>query len=166
MNERMMTRRTGKAISATLLAVVPSASDASVSYEIKQSNRDGVVYCSCPSWKYDMDGKRLVGYARPSKDRSCKHTRAYAAGLLTPPTVGRVETMAPKPPRIVLPRIVLLLSRWRWLVYGRRRPTWSRRARSPKPSSRSSRKEGCRTLERGASFVRWTPSWQQEGEHE
>lgn len=75
-------------VPATLLAVVPSASNPNLSYEVKQSNVDGVIYCSCPSWKYDMDGKRLVGYARPSKDRSCKHTRAYQAGLLTPPAAA------------------------------------------------------------------------------
>lgn len=83
---------------AILLAVVPSSSNPSVSYEVKRSQVDGVTYCSCPSWKFDMDGKKLVGYARPSSQRSCKHTRAVLNGLLTPPVAAQAAPVAPKAP--------------------------------------------------------------------
>lgn len=91
---------------ALLLAVVPSASDPNKSYEIKQSQNDGVIYCSCPSWIFDQEGKKLVGYARPSKERSCKHIRAYTAGHLTPPTVKVVKAPAQAPVSPAAPKEV------------------------------------------------------------
>jgi len=62
------------ALPAILLGTVPSTSTDEV-YEIKRSQRDGVVYCSCKSWKYDMEGKKALGYARHPAQRSCKHIR-------------------------------------------------------------------------------------------
>lgn len=83
---------------AKLLATIPSSSNPGLSYEVKQSQVDGVIYCSCPSWKFDMD--RPGGRSTPARhpaNRSCKHIRAYQSGILRTPTAQAQPKVAETP---------------------------------------------------------------------
>lgn len=55
-----------------LLALAPSKTDPSKSYEIRKG-ADGVTYCTCPSWKHKRQS---------SGDRTCKHLASFHAGQL------------------------------------------------------------------------------------
>lgn len=57
---------------ATILATIPSSSNAEVVYTIKRGH-DGNVYCSCPAWKFQKGVS--------PKDRTCKHLRSLAANM-------------------------------------------------------------------------------------
>jgi hypothetical protein len=61
-------------MSSKLLATVPSQSNPSKSYEIKEG-ADHTIYCSCPAWKFQR--------VTPGKNqRTCKHLKAFFAGQL------------------------------------------------------------------------------------
>jgi hypothetical protein len=59
---------------ANVLAIAPSKTNPSKSYEIRRG-ADGVVYCTCPAWRF----QRL----KSGETRTCKHIAAFAAGALT-----------------------------------------------------------------------------------
>ena len=54
-----------------ILKEYPSKSNPSKSYQIIQSN-DGVVYCSCPAWKFA---------GGDTSKRWCKHLEMYTNGV-------------------------------------------------------------------------------------
>jgi len=60
----------------TVLAVAPSKTDPSKSYEIRRG-KDGTIYCTCPAWRY----QRL----KKGEKRTCKHLAAFFAQQLTSP---------------------------------------------------------------------------------
>ena len=53
----------------TIITTVRSESNPSKTYEIRKSNRDGTVYCTCPAWKFQK-----VSAGQP---RMCKHLRGF-----------------------------------------------------------------------------------------
>jgi hypothetical protein len=55
----------------TLLAQVPSESNPNRKYDVRVG-ADGVVYCTCPSWRFNR---------APKADRVCKHMTKLAARL-------------------------------------------------------------------------------------
>lgn len=55
-----------------LLALAPSKTDPSKSYEIRKG-ADGHIYCTCPSWKFKRQS---------AGDRTCKHLASFHAGQL------------------------------------------------------------------------------------
>jgi hypothetical protein len=58
----------------TVLAVAPSKTNPSKSYEIRRG-KDGVIYCTCPAWRY----QRL----KKGETRTCKHLAAFFARELS-----------------------------------------------------------------------------------
>jgi len=64
----------------------PSLSDPSRSYAV-QTGKDGVIYCSCPAWKFQRLSPR---------ERTCKHTLMAKALFLDALKVERVEKKAKK----------------------------------------------------------------------
>lgn len=65
---------------AHVITTVPSKTNPSKSYEIRRG-KDGVIYCTCPSWRYQRLGK--------GETRTCKHLAAFfAANLSNPEAVG------------------------------------------------------------------------------
>lgn len=56
----------------TVLATFPSKSNPEITHTVSRGN-DGVVYCSCPGWRYARTVPTL---------RSCTHTKSVAAGSL------------------------------------------------------------------------------------
>lgn len=76
----------------TVLATFESASKPGLSHEVR-IGADGVVYCTCPSWKFQKLSPSL---------RSCKHTKAVMArashGGVTLRAQGVVELPAPVRP--------------------------------------------------------------------
>jgi len=76
-----------------VLARVPSSSNPSKSYEIRRGG-DGVVYCTCPSWRFQKNS--------PS-NRTCKHIEAWKCET----KVGGkslMDVMGPGPEAIRAPR--------------------------------------------------------------
>jgi hypothetical protein len=75
----------------TVLAIFSSASKPGHQHEVRLG-ADGVVYCTCPSWRFQKRTPSL---------RSCKHTKAFVArathGGVTLRAQGAVEL--PKPVR-------------------------------------------------------------------
>ena len=51
-----------------VLMNVPSMSNPRKTYEIRKSNRDNVVYCTCPAWRFSKGEKK-----------TCKHLSRYEA---------------------------------------------------------------------------------------
>ena len=79
--------------SPSVLARVPSSSNPSKSYEIRRGG-DGVVYCTCPSWRFQKNS--------PSA-RTCKHIEGWKRNT----SVGGVSLMdvlGPGPEAIRAPR--------------------------------------------------------------
>ena len=59
-------------MASLLLATAASKTNPEKSYEIRKG-ADGVIYCSCPSWKF----QRLA-----AANRTCKHLKSFHAGQL------------------------------------------------------------------------------------
>lgn len=60
----------------TVLAVAPSKSDPSKSYEIRRG-KDGTIYCTCPAWRYQ--------HLKGGETRTCKHLAEFFARNLSAP---------------------------------------------------------------------------------
>jgi len=69
---------------AVVLAVAPSKTNPNKTYEIRRG-ADGVVYCTCPAWRF----QRL----RKGETRTCKHLAAFFAKQLreAEPTLPKSE---------------------------------------------------------------------------
>lgn len=59
-------------MAATLITMVASSSNPAVQHEIRLGG-DGVVYCTCPAWRFQRKS--------PSA-RQCKHMRAAASRIV------------------------------------------------------------------------------------
>lgn len=65
---------TQQVMKAGVLERVRSSSRPGVVYEIRQSMRNGSIYCTCPSWIYQ--------HAAANDRKPCKHIRAMLARVL------------------------------------------------------------------------------------
>ena len=63
-------------------------------YEVKHDLETAQFFCSCPSFRFDSEGKKLYGYARPSNERTCKHTRPLIENATRAAELHREEVHA------------------------------------------------------------------------
>jgi hypothetical protein len=81
-------------IQAVVLARFASKSNPSLSHEVRQG-ADGVVFCSCPSWRFQKNSPT---------NRTCKHIEQWKSETKVGSGLSLLDVMGPGPEAVRAPR--------------------------------------------------------------